>query len=286
MSVDYTIRVKGASRTTEVNIDDGATYNLDLAATDWGVATQPEPQEQVHDQGATLYLALEEVWQRRVIRLVGWVDCPSGLLQKNLVKSQLNALFQGQRTLRRYGWEIDVTGMAPVEREDSMLSPMFLAFEVMLLATPPFWTMADNLAAIGYGDGLLYADHGVFYGEAQPAYVFSRTPAAGEGTIAANPGAGVAHFTITNWGTGYAYPEVSFTGFPTSTTLYVEGPGRFRVKKTTSGAGAFTITAADRLFLAPGANAIRFEDAAGTATNLTSFASAKADFSATRFRFV
>lgn len=286
---EYTIRPRGAARSAEVDLDDGASggiYNLDLADTDWGQATQAEPQEEAHGQGSTLFMPLEEAWQRRAIRLVGWVDC-SSLYDKEYRTSKLRQLLQGSLTLRRQGWEIDVFGTGLLERDGSKRSPLLLEFEVVLLASPPFWRMASDLASLAY-DTLLFPDFGIPYGEAQPSYDFYVTPPGGSplvapGVITASPGAG-SHLTMDNWGTAFAYGAASLSGFPLSTTLYLKGAGRFRVKVTTDGAGNASLLEAARFYLAPGNNGIRFENSAGAAVALG--ASARITFGATRPRYL
>lgn len=283
---EYTIRPKGAARSTEVDLDDGSIggiYNLDLVETDWGKATQAEPEEEVHSQGATLYTPLEEVWQRRAIRLAGWVEC-SSLYDKQYRVSRMRQLLQGSLTLRRQGWEIDVFGTGFLEREGSKRSPLLLEYEVVLLATPPFWRLASDLASLAY-DALMFPDFGVPVGEAQPPYLFGRD-LAGAQQIPATYAPGVDCFTLTNFGTAFAYASATITGAPTNYDLYLRGEGRFRVKVRTDGAGSATLTEASRFYLAPGDNGIRLESSAGGSLNLTPYATMRINFGATRFRYL
>lgn len=281
---EYTIRPKGALQSQEVDLDDGASggiYHLDLVETDWGKAEQPEPQEELHGQGSTVYLPLDEAWKRRAIHLVGAVECVS-FYEKQYRISRMRQLLQGSRTLRRQGWEIDVFGTGFMERDASKKSHQVLEYEVLLLASPPFWRHVYALKDIVYGSHL-YPDFGVPMGEAQPAYLFGRD-LPGAQAIAANPGAGVSHLTLNNWGTAFCYPTAAITGGPPYTDIYFEGLGRLRVKVRTDGAGAANLLETGRLYLPPGDNPIRLEDAAGTAINLTSYPTMRIDFGATRLR--
>lgn len=283
---DYTIRDYGAARGTEIDLDDGAgsgSYHLDLEATSWGNAAQVEPEEEQSQDGPVLWLPTENAWRRREIRLAGFLECVS-LFDKDAKRSTLTRLFQGRKVLRRYGWEIEVFGMAPVEQGDTRRAWQLLGYEVALYATPPFWRMAIALNAIGYGDALLYPDMGIPAGEAQPPYLFGRD-LGGAQAITASPGTG-AHLTITNWGAAPANPAASITAGPLSTTLYLRGSGPYRVAVSTNGSGAATLTEAQKFYLAPGANALRLENAAGTALDLTGYATMRIDFGATIFRFL
>lgn len=280
--MDITIRPIGAAISTEVDLNDEATFYFDWDSQ-WGEAQQPEPEEQQTQTTPVTTYPHPESWKRRELKLMGLIEC-KGHNDKRYQMSVLTSLFQGKKTIRRHGWELDVTFQAPREMQETYATPLAIKYEVTGTATPPFWRMAQTLEAIAY-DTLLYSDYGIPYGEAQPPYDFYVTaPEPGvvpAGVITASPGAG-SHLTIANWGTAMVYPEISLSGFPNSTAVYIKGPGRFRVKTTTSETGIATITATDRLYLAPGNNAIRFEDSGGTAIALGS--SARANFGDTTLR--
>lgn len=281
---DYTIRPFGAAISAEFDLDSGASggpYHIDLAETEWGVAKQPDPDEEASAEGTAIFLPLEQSWERRTIRLRGAVEC-TGLYDKSYKRATLTRLFSGRQTLRRFGWEIDVVGAAPVEADDSRRTPQLLVFDVTLTAQPPFWRHVVALKDIAYG-AYLYPDFGVPYGEVQPPWLFGRD-LAGAQAIAASPAAGLAHFTLNNWGTAYCYPTAAITGGPPSTDLYLKGLGRFRVKVTTDGAGAATLATTQRFYLEVGDNPIRLENLAGTAINLTGYGTMRIDFGATRLR--
>lgn len=279
---DVTIRELGADRSTELDLDDGATFYFDWVESDWGTANQPEPDEEMSVEGAVTYLPLEQAWHRRNLRLAGFVEY-SGHNAKLRGISDLAKIFQGRKTIRLKSFELDVFGMAPTEQGDSTRTPQVLGYEAQMYAQPPFWRLVFAFNAIAYGN-LLYPDLGIPVGEAQPPYLFGRD-LAGAQAIAANPGAGVAHFTIDNWGTAFCYAAASITGGPASTVLYLEGKGRNRVKLTTNASGAATLATTDRFYLAPGSQGIRFENAAGTAIDLTAQAAMRIDFGATVPRF-
>lgn len=281
---DYTIRAQGAARSTETDLDDGITYHLDLEETAWGEATQPEPQDLQTIEGSALILPLDQAWNRRVLKLSGALECSSHN-DKLLKLSTLTALLRGRKTIRRKGWEIDAYGLAPVELGPSKRTPYLILYETTFYATPPFWEHAVALNAIAY-DSLLYPDFGVPMGEAQPSYVFGHAAGA-TALTSANPGAGLPHFTISNWGTAFTYPGAALSGFGALTEVYLKGAGMFRVRVPLSG-GAGTLSEVQRFYLASGNNAIRLEDAAGAALNLSSgtYPSLKLDFGATIVRYL
>jgi len=68
------IRDRGAALGSGVDLDDGVSYHLDWVETEWGVANQPEPQEELASEGVTLFEPLDQSWERRIIRLAGFVE--------------------------------------------------------------------------------------------------------------------------------------------------------------------------------------------------------------------
>ena len=281
---DYTIRAKGAARSTEIDLDDGIKYHLDHVQTSWGRAQQPEPVEEQNDRAPVTWLPHEEAWLRRTIRLVGIVEC-SGINDKEYKRSTLTRLLRGPRTLRLKGWEIDVIGLGFDELPETKKTPMALGFDATFYATPPFWRHAAPLNAIAR-DSLLYPDFGLPMQETMPPFLFARTPAAGEAAIA--PIALFAwdpHFTITNWGTAFCYPSIAISGAGAFTELYLKGLGRYRVRVPLT-AGAGTVTPSSLFYLDVGDNPIRLEDAAGTGLILTGNTTLRLDFGATQYRYL
>lgn len=276
----YTIRNQGEARESEVDLDSGeadGAYHLDLEKTDWGSAVQPEPKEERHEQGTTLFLPLEEVYERRTIKLSGIVEC-SAPYEKDYVKSTLSRLFQGKKTIRKLGWEIDVFGLAPVELDDTRRTWQAYGYEVVLYATPPFWRMVQTLNAIVY-DELLFPDLGVPMGEAQPLYHFTNVSTGGTITGGA--------FSFNNWGTAFCYGVVSITGGPAGATIYLKSTaGRFRTKVTLDGSGNGGITEADRFYLAAGDNTVQLFDAAGAVLNTDLYPALTLDFGYTQLRYL
>lgn len=279
--IDVSVRPLGVAHTSETSLDDDAKYYFDWEATDWGFAGQPEPEGEQSVEGAVVYKALDQSWMRRQIRLAGYVEVASHNA-KIRAMSDLAKLLQGEKTIRLKAWEIDVTGLAPTERDETKEVPQVLGYECVMYATPPFWRLMTDFDSIIYG-AFLYADMGIPFGEAQPPYLFGRD-LSGAQAIAANPGSG-SHFTIDNWGTAFCYPTASISNGPVSTTLYLKGAGRTRLKLTTNGSGGVTFTPADRFYLAPGSQGIRFEDAAGAALNLTAQTTMRINFGSTIPRF-
>ncbi len=281
--MDYTIRPLGAARSTEVDLDDGTIRLLYLDETDWGEARQPDPEEQQSQNGSTLTHPLPTAWLRRELRIVGAVICRNHN-DKRYQKSILDSLFQSRRTIRRHGWEMDVTFGTPRESGDSMRTSEAIVFEVVGYASPPFWRLADALASIQWSE-TLYADYGIPPQEAMPAYLFGRD-LSGYSSITGDPGPTGIHFGITNWGTAYCNPVATITGGPVNTTLYLKGPGNYRPVITLDASGNGALLETMRFYLPPGFVGIRLENSDGSAINLTANSTMRIDFGATKLRFL
>lgn len=284
---DVTIRPQGAPLGAEIDLDDGELHVLDWEDTDWGKADQPDPEEEQGAEGVTVFEPLDQSWKRRTMKIVV-TRIHAGHFAKRYGMSLLTRLFQGKQTIRRFGWEMDVTFKAPDELGATKRSPEALMVEAVGTAQPPFWRHIYTLQEIQWG-AYLYPDFGVPPQEAQPAFVFARN-LAGANAISTGfdpmlmaPTTG-PHFTMRNWGTAFCYPAASITGGPPNTDLYFRGLGRYRIKVRTNGSGAATLREADRFYLAPGDNPIRLESANGTAINLTGYGSMRIDFGATKLR--
>lgn len=277
---DMTIRNQGAPLDSEVDLDDGELYVLDWEETDWGKADQPDPEEEQGAEGVTVFEPLEQSWKRRTLKVVVTMINATHYA-KRYGMSTISRLFRGKKTIRRMGWEMDVTFKAPDELGATKRSSQALMVEVVGTAQPPFWRHVYALKDIVYGKHL-YPDFGVPYGEAQPPFLFGRD-LVGAQAIATTPGAS-AHFTLNNWGTAYCYPTATITGAPPNTDLYFRGLGRYRIKVRTDGAGAATLREADRFYLEVGDNPIRLEDSAGNALNLSAYGHTRINFGATKLR--
>lgn len=283
--MDITIRPLGAALSSETDLDDGSVFLFDWTQTDWGEAAQPDPEEQATQKMSVIHYPGPESWKRRELKIVCYRICSSHN-DKRFQASQLAALFQGRRTIRRHGWEMDVVFLAPREVGESTKTPLLIGFEVVGFASPPFWRAVDSLSAIQW-ESTLYPDYGIPPQEVFPPYIW--IPGGGDGTpyapLVLNPGGG-SHLTFNNWGSAFVYPSISITGGPTSTTIYLKGPGNFRAKVTTNGSGAATLADTGRLYLPPGYSGIRLENAAGTALDLSSYANIRIDFGSTKLRFL
>jgi len=281
---DITIRAYGAARSTEVDLDDGSLRLHDWVESSFGEASHPEAKEELSETGTILTLPLDNAWQKRVVRLVGAIQCSSHF-DKLAKISATNSLFQGLRTIRLHGREMDVILQAPKEIGEGKKTPFLYEYEVTGSAlTPlPFWRDCDTLAGIQWSD-LLYPDYGVPPGEIQPAWIFGP----GGTALNLNPGTG-AHFTINNWGSAPTNAAIALSGlafpFP-SVPFYIHGIGNQRaiVSEIEVGTETATIAESARLILYPGLNPIRMETAAGTAVDLTYRADTQFDFGATKLR--
>jgi len=234
-------------------VDDGAPYTTGWDGVDFGESSPRSPVVQPTSGGSYTILPLYTNRLPRTGKITIYA-LATDILDKFRVESEMRALMDGPRKVHRAGRWLDVVFTSCVEApDDSRKAATVVGMEGRFIVPQPLWSLNQPIKGLAPSAGLvnigpewdMWDDNSI--PSTFPPYQFTTNS-----------------FSITNWGNAFTWAAGTITGGPTSTTVYLKGSGAQRIAIPLDGSGAGSFTATQSFYLAPGANAIRLEDAGGS----------------------
>ncbi|MNS41367.1 hypothetical protein D3C72_737180 [compost metagenome] len=230
-------------------IDGELPYILAWQESDWGDVEGREPTTTDTAGGVWTVYPLETAMNPRKGKLVIYAKA-SDLLTKQKLESQMKGLLWGRHRLHVGSRHLEVHfGASREVGNDSRRAATVVGVEASFTAPDPRWKLNQPL------NGILRPvksgpQWGIFDDQfiplVLPAYAFT-----------------VAAFSFDNWGTAWTYGQGFIQNGPSNQTIYLRGVADVRTEVRLDAFGQAVITEGHMLFLRPGINPIRIEQADG-----------------------